>query len=98
MDSDGIEAPLTPFIGKLVGNVCHGIAASLKIPLPIRTLDYELEGNAVRIQVNQAPVMLNMSQGFSQIIIGDTIRGMIRHLKMKDPSGLINIHIDVEME
>ncbi len=96
--SNNIEAHLTPFIGKFLANVCAGIASSLKTPLPIRALKYELEGEAVRIEVNQAPVSLDMSHGFSRIIVLDTIRGMIRHLKMDDPNGTIRIEIDMEAE
>ncbi len=94
--SNEIEAPLSPFIGKLLGNVCAGITASLKTPLPIRTFKYELKGDAVHIHVNETPVPLNMSQGFSRIIVLDTIRGMIRHLKMADPNGDIRIEVDME--
>ena len=98
MFSNDIEAPLTPFIGKFLGNVCAGIAYSLKIPQPVKTLKYELEGEAVHIHVNQVPVPLDMSHGFSRIIVLDTIRGMIRHLKMADPNGAIRIEIDMEVE
>jgi hypothetical protein len=51
----------------------------------------------VRIELNEQPVPLNMSQGFSRIIILDTIRGMIRHLKMEDPNGVIRIEVDMEV-
>lgn len=96
--SNGIEAPLTSFIGKFIGNVCAGITASLKTPQPIISFRYELEGEAVRIHVNETFVPLDMSQGFSRIIIHDTIRGMIRHLKMADPAGAIRIEVDMEAE
>jgi hypothetical protein len=98
MYSSNIEAPLTPFIGKFVGNVCAAIAASLKTPHPIETFSFELEGESVRIFVNRIFVPLNLSQGFSRIIILDTIRGMIRHLKMADPEGVIRIEVDLETE
>jgi hypothetical protein len=94
--SNGIEAPLTPFIGKFLANVCAGITASLKTPQPVKTFRYELEGENVRIHVNQMFVPLNMSQGFSRIIVLDTIRGMIRHLKLADPAGTIAIDVDLE--
>jgi hypothetical protein len=96
--SNEIEAPLSPFIGKFLGNVCLGITTSLKTPQPIRTLKYELDGDIVRIEVNQIPVPLNMSQGFSRIIVRDTIRGMIRHLKLADPNGIIRIEVEMETE
>ncbi len=96
--SNNVEAPLTPFIGKFIGKVCAGIAAALKTPQPIRALKYELDGEAVSIEVNQIPVPLDMSHGFSRIIVLDTIRGMIRHLKMEDPNGVIRIEIELEEE
>jgi hypothetical protein len=96
--SNGIEAPLTSFIGRFLGNVCAGITASLKTPQPIKTFQYELEGETVRIHVNRVFVPLDMSQGFSRIIVLDTIRGMIRHLKLADPAGAIKIEVDMETE
>jgi hypothetical protein len=97
MFSNEIEAPLTPFIGNFIGNVCLAIAMSLKTPRPIKTLRYEVAGESVSIELNEHPVPLNMSQGFSRIIILDTIRGMIRHLKMEDPNGVIRIEVDMEV-
>jgi hypothetical protein len=94
--SNEIEAPLTPFIGNFLANVCFAITTALKTPRPIRTLSYVIDGEAVWIQVNEMPVPLNMSQGFSRIIILDTIRGMIRHLKLADPNGAIRIEVDME--
>jgi hypothetical protein len=98
MYSNNIEAPLTPFIGKFLGNVCAAITASLKTPQPIKTFRYELYGDMVRISVNKVFVPLDLSQGFSRIIILDTIRGMIRHLKLADPDGAIRIEVDMETE
>jgi hypothetical protein len=96
--SNEIEAPLTHFIGKFVGNVCLAAASSLKTPRPIQTLRLEIEGETVRIHVNQNPVPMNLSNGFSTIIVRDTVRGMIRHLKMADPNGTIRVEVDVEKE
>jgi hypothetical protein len=94
--SNEIEAPLTAFIGNFLGNVCLGIAGSLKTPQPIHSLKFELDGDAVRLEVNESPVALDLSQGFSKVIIRDTIRGMIRHLKMADPEGAIRIVVERE--
>ena len=96
--SNEVEAPLSRFIGNFLGNVCFGVASSLKTAQPIKTLKCEIEGEAVRIEVNQNPVPLNMSQGFSRIIIHDTIRGMVRHLKLADPNGIIRIEVEIEAE
>jgi hypothetical protein len=96
--SNGIEAPLTSFIGRFLGNVCAGITASLKTPHPVKSFRYELEEEAVRIHVNEIFVPLDMSQGFSRVIVRDTIRGMICHLKLADPAGTIRIEVDMEAE
>jgi hypothetical protein len=97
MFSNEIEAPLTSFIGNFIGNVCLAIVMSLKTPRPIRTLKFEVDGESVYIELNEQPVPLNMSQGFSRIIILDTIRGMIRHLKMDNPNGIIRIEVEMEV-
>ena len=94
--SNGIEAPLTAFIGNFLGNVCAGITTSLKTPRPIRTLKYEIEGDDVRIEVNATPVPMDLNSGFSKIIVSNTIRGMVRHLKLSDPNGAIRIDVDLE--
>jgi len=91
-----VEAPLSHFIGKLVGNVCVGIAASLKTAAPIKHLCYEMEREDVRIQANHSPLPLDMSQGFAKTIVSDTLRGMICHLKGVDLDGVIRIEVDME--
>jgi hypothetical protein len=96
--SNEIEAPLTAFIGNFLGNVCLGIVDSLKTPRPVGSLKFEIEGDVVRLEINGAPVSLDMSQGFSKIIIRDTIRGMIRHLKLADPKGAIRITVERETQ
>ena len=96
MWSNEIESNLTPFIGGYIGNVCTAIVASLKTSEAARTLRYDISGNAVHITLNGAPLPLNLSSGFAEKMILDTIRGMIRLLKMDDPSGVIRIEIDLE--
>ena len=96
MWSNEIEANLTPFIGKYIGNVCLAIVASLKTAEPARTLRYDILGESVRIALNGSPLPLDLASGFAEKIILDTIRGMIRLLKMADPSGAIRIEIDTE--
>ena len=96
MWSNEIEASLTPFIGKYIGNVCVAIVASLKTPEPARALRYDVSGESVHIEMNGNPLPLNLSSGFVEKMILDTIRGMIRLLKMNDPSGAIRIEIDME--
>ena len=96
--SNGVEAPLTAFIGNFLGNVCVGITTSLKTPRPIRSLKYELEGQDVHIEVNREPVPMDLNSGFSKIIVNSTIRGMVRHLKLDDPDGTICIEVDTEIK
>jgi len=94
--SNDIEAPLTPFTGKFLANVSLAIVSALKTPQPVRSLELELEGEQVRIRVNRIPVPMDLSRGFSRIIVLDTVRGMIRHLKMEDPGGRIRIEVETE--
>jgi len=94
--SNEIEAPLTTFIGNFLGNVCAGITASLKTPRPVRTMMYELQGDDVRIEVNGSSVPMNLNSGFSKIIVNNTIRGMVRYLKLSDPNGTIRIEVEME--
>ena len=96
MWSNEIEASLTSFIGKYIGNVCLAIVASLKTSAPAGTLIYNVSGESVRIILNGSPLPLNLSSGFAEKMILDTIRGMIRLLKMDDPAG--NIRIEIELE
>jgi hypothetical protein len=96
MWSNDIEANLTPFIGKYIGNICLAIVASLKTSEPVETLRYDISGESVRIGLNGNPLPLNLSSGFAEKMILETIRGMIRLLKMDDPCGTIRIEIDVE--
>ena len=93
--SNEIEAPLTPFIGSYVGNVCVGIVDALKTDESIRTLRYDIAGESVDIMLNEKPLPLNLASGFVEKMILDTIRGMIRRLKMNDPAGIIRIEIEL---
>ena len=94
--SNNVEAPVGPFIGRFLGNVCAGIAASLKTPQPLKKLRFELESDGVRIQINGASIALDMSQGFAKTIVKDTLRGMIRHLKGIDPEAMILIEVELD--
>ena len=96
MWSNDIEASLTSFIGNYVGNICLAIVASLKTPEAVRTLRYDVSGESVRIALNDKPLPLDLSSGFAEKMIHDTIRGTIRLLKMDDPSGVIRIEITME--
>jgi len=94
MWSNETEANLTPFIGKYIGNIGLAIVASLKKSEQVRTLRYDVSGESVRITLNGSPLSLNLGSGFAEKMILNTIRGMIRLLKMTDPAGDIRIEID----
>jgi len=97
MYSNGIEAPLTAFIGNFLGKVCLGMAESLKTPRPVSSFKFEIAGDDVRIEVNHAPIPMNLRSGFCQVMVRNTIRGMVRDLKLDDPSGDIRIEADLEV-
>jgi len=94
--SNEIEANLTPFIGAYIGNVCLAIVASLKTKEAARMLRYDVSGRSVCIKLNGKPLPLDLGSGFAEKMIHDTIRGMIRLLKMNDPAGVIRIEINSE--
>ena len=96
MWSNEIEAELTPFIGKYIGNVCLAIIASLKTSESVKTLRFDVSGESVRIMLNGNPLPLDLSSGFAEKMILNTIRGMICILKMDDPAGVIRIEIALE--
>ena len=94
--SNGDAAFVSSFVGKFVGGVCLAAASSLKAPRPARSLRFELERDAIRLQVDGVAVPLNKNQGFAETIVRDTIQGMIQHLKGVDPEGIIQIEVDIE--
>ncbi len=94
--SNGKELPVSPFIGKFIGNVCPAVAASLKGPHPEKRLRYELEADSIRMQIDGVSVPLDHSQGFAETISRDTLLGMIRHLKGVDQTGPVCIEVEFE--
>lgn len=92
--SNDIETAVNPFISRFVGNVGAAIAASLKAPRAAAQLEYCLEGELVRLQVDGTQISLDRSQGFARSIVRDTLRGMVCHLKGVDPEGIIRIQLD----
>ena len=92
---DGTEASVTPFVERILGSVCLATAASLKAPAATKGVRYELQGDAVRLHLDGAAVPLGLNQGFAAIIIRDTLRGMLQHLKGVRMDG--NILIIVEL-
>jgi hypothetical protein len=94
--SNGVELFVGPFVGQFVGNVCLGVAASLKGPRPEQRICFELEGDAVRVEVDGASVPMDQSQGFAQTILRDTLRGMIRSLKGIDGDSMVRIEAEIE--
>jgi hypothetical protein len=96
MWNNEIEANLTPFIVKYISNVCLAIVASLKTSATVRSLRYDVSGESVSITLNGIPLPLDLSSGFAEKMILGTVRGMIRLLKMEDPSGVIRIEVNPE--
>ena len=88
---------MTPFVGKYIANVCLAVVASLKTrEESVSALRYDVFGESVRVTLNGDPLPLNLNSGFVEKMIHDTIRGVIRLLKMDDPSGAIRIEINLE--
>jgi len=93
--SNGVEAPVSPFVGKFAGNVCSAVAASLKGPRAGKQIHFELEGDAVRLKIDGIEIPMDKSQGFAEILARDTLRGMIQHLKGIEGDALIRLEVDI---
>ncbi len=93
---DNVEAPVSPFIGRFIKNICAAIVDSLKTPPAEESIRFELQGDEVRLQIDGSPVSLGLNQGFAETIIRDTLRGMIRTLKGMDIRRKVSILVDLE--
>jgi hypothetical protein len=93
---NGSETEVKPFVSRFTANVCRAIVNSLKTPRFTSHIDFILKGDLIELRVDQTPVPLDRSQGFAEIMVRDTIRGMIQHLKDIDPGGTIRIEVDLE--
>ena len=93
---DGRDLAVGRFVARFVGGICRGIVDALKSPPPDREITFEVEGAAVRLWVDDAVVPMDGGQGFAQVIILDTLRGMLRHLKGIDPQGNVRIVTNLE--
>jgi hypothetical protein len=90
---NGVEAPVTRFIGELIGHVCLGILASLKDASPKREAMFEVRGDKINVQVDGHAIAMDQSQGFATVIVSDTLNGMLRNLKGIDYSGTSRIEV-----
>lgn len=90
------EAPVSSFVGRFIAGVCIAVAASLKAPAAKESIQYELDGDDVRLQIDGASVPLELGQGFAKTIIRDTLRGMVQSLKGMDAERGIRIIIELD--
>ena len=93
--SDGTESQVSPFVGRFTESVCRAVAASLRAPVPARSLEFVLERSKARFFVDGTEVSLELG-GFAATLVHDTLSGMVRHLKGVDPNGMIRIAVDVD--
>ena len=93
---NGSETEVKPFVSRFTANVCQAIVGALKTPRFTHHIHFTLAGDLVELEVDGTPVPLDKSQGFAEIMVRDTIRGMIQHLKDIDPGGTIRIEVDLE--
>lgn len=76
--------------------VCSGIASSLKAPRPEKWITLDLEQDRIILQVDSTPIVLDKHHGFAEILVRDTIRGMIRRLKGIDDTTPARIVVSIE--
>ncbi len=93
---NGTELIVGRFVGRFVAGVCSGIVEALKAPRPERRIEFELEAGLVRLWVDGTAVPMDRGQGFAQVIVRDTLRGMLQHLKGIDPDG--NVRVETTLE
>jgi hypothetical protein len=93
---NGHELAVGRFVGRFVSGVCRGIIEALKTSQPIRDIVFEIESSSVRLWVNGDPVLMDNGQGFARVIVEDTLRGMLTHLKGMNPEGITRIETTLE--
>ena len=87
------KAPVSPFVGRYIANVCLAISRSLKTAEG-KTLLFALSGDRVNLEIDGQPVPLGLHQGFAETLVRDTLEGMVKNLKGMESKGSIRIEID----
>jgi hypothetical protein len=94
--SNGLEVPVNSFVERFMAAVCSGIASSLKAPRPEKSIALDLGQDRIVLQVDSTPIILDKHQGFAAILVQDTIRGMMSHLKGIDGNAPARIVVSLE--
>jgi hypothetical protein len=88
-----VEAPVSPFVGRFIANVCIAISRSLKTAEG-KTILFAFSADRVGLEIDGLPIPLDLSQGFAATLVRDTLRGMVQHLKGMDAKGKIRIEVE----
>jgi hypothetical protein len=91
--SNELEAPVSPFVGRYIANICLAISTSLKAAEGTR-IRFDFTDDEVSLEIDGSPVPLGLNQGFAGTLVRDTLQGMVKHLKGMAPEGKIRIEID----
>jgi hypothetical protein len=94
--SDGIDAPVTPFVGQFISSICIAAVSALKDANPKKCVEFELHGSECRLQVDGVAVPLNLSRGFAATLVAETLCGLVRPLKGVDPQKRVQIIVEIE--
>jgi hypothetical protein len=89
---DDREAPVSPFVGRFIANVCLAISQSLKTPEG-NTILFAVSGDRVSFEIDGLPIPLGLNPGFAETLVRDTLRGMVTHLKGMESNGRIRFEI-----
>jgi len=92
---DNQEAPVSPFVARFLSNICFAIATSLKTPAAKKKIEFDLQGDEVRLQIDGASIPLGLNQGFAGTLIRGTLRGMVQDLKGIDLQRQIRIAVEL---
>jgi hypothetical protein len=91
--SNELEAPVSPFVGRYIANVCLAIVKSLKTA-EVKIIRFHCTNDQVCLEIDSSPVPLGLNQGFAERLVRDTLQGVVKHLKSMEPEGQIRIEID----
>lgn len=89
------DVPLGPFVTRFVGNVCTAIAASLRGPVPAKSIGFEIRPDSVGFCVDGVDVSLDRAQGFAATLVRSTLEGVTGRLKGVEETGVVRIDVEL---
>lgn len=95
MYCNGAEIQVGKFVSMFAANISAAVVASLRAPTPGRSIRFDLDGDAVAMEVDGVAVPLVRSQGFARTLVRSTLRGLVRELKGIEDGGTVRIVVEL---